>query len=129
MADRPLRILIVEDDPDVLDALRVALADAGYEVLVARDGAEGLMRVERDAPDLLLLDVVMPKRSGFYVLDRLRRGALRRAMRIILTTANDRPEFRDFAASHDVDAFLAKPFDMEEMLATVERVLGGGGRQ
>lgn len=122
---RRQRILIVDDDPDVVDAVRLALTDAGYEVIVARDGAEGLMRFERDAPDLLLLDVVMPKRSGFNVLERLRRGPVRRAPRIVLMTANDRPELRNAALALEVDAFLFKPFDMRELFETIESALAG----
>ncbi|MEX0717987.1 MAG: response regulator [Planctomycetaceae bacterium] len=127
MVERRHRILVVDDDPDVLEACRVTLTDAGHEVLVARDGTEGLMRVERDAPDVLLLDVVMPKRSGFHVLERLRRRSPRRAPRIILMTADDRPELRDFADSLEVEAFLLKPFGMDELLETVARALGTGG--
>ena len=71
------RVLIVDDDEQIVEAVQMALEEKGYEVLTAGDGAEGLVRAERDEPDLILLDVVLPKRSGFTVLDHLRRSRFR----------------------------------------------------
>ncbi len=65
------RVLLVDDDPELVESVRIALMSRGYEVLVACDGAEALARVERDRPDLMVLDLVMPRRSGLTVLDRM----------------------------------------------------------
>ena len=119
MNDDPKRILLVDDDPDVLSSIELALKGKGYDVLLAHDGAEGLARAERDSPDLIILDVVMPRRSGFAVLDRLRQKR-NRSPRIILLTANSEPRHREFAESHGADAFLNKPFDVPELLDEVE---------
>lgn len=119
------RILVVDDDQSILDSLQVALADKGYEVLLAHDGNEGLIRAERDSPDLVVLDMMMPRRSGFMVLSRLR---LRRTptVRIIMMTANEDQRHEAFAKSQGVDAFLHKPFDLEQFLGVVQSLLPSG---
>ncbi len=122
MCDQTKRVLLVDDDENILETVSVALAGRGYEVLMARDGAEALIRAERDTPDLIVLDVVMPKRSGFTVLERLYQSRVN-SPRIIIVTANDEPRHREFAASRGVDAFLAKPFDLDHLLKTVDSLL------
>jgi CheY-like chemotaxis protein len=67
------KILIVDDDYEIVDSLRYALEDQGYTVIIARDGNQGLALAEREEPDLMILDMMMPKRSGFLVLEKLRR--------------------------------------------------------
>ena len=67
------RVLLVDDDREIVESMRIALETSGYEVLVARDGNQGLVMVERDDPDLVILDMMMPKRSGFLVLEKVRR--------------------------------------------------------
>ena len=71
------RVLVVDDDPELVASVRAALLTRGYDVSVAGDGAEALAQIERNRPDLMLLDLVMPRRSGFTVLDRMVRGAIR----------------------------------------------------
>ena len=117
------RVLLVDDDEQVLEGTQAALEAHGYEVLIANDGTEGLIRAERDAPDLIILDVLMPRRSGFGVLEKLC-CTPNRGPRIIVTTANDEPKYREFAKSKGADAFLRKPYDMEELLATMATLLG-----
>ena len=122
MSDSKKRVLLVDDDEEILEVVQLALLGRGYEVLLARDGAEALVRAERDAPDLIVLDVVMPKRSGFVVLDSIRK-LHDHTPRVIILTANDEPRHRDFAASRGVDAFLAKPFEIDELLTKVDACL------
>ncbi|GAB4161359.1 MAG: response regulator transcription factor [Planctomycetaceae bacterium] len=122
MGDDQKRILLVDDDPDVLTCIEIALKGKGYEVILARDGAEGLARAERDAPDLIILDLVMPQRSGFAVLSRLRCNVAR-SPRIILLTANNEPRFREFAESNGADVFLSKPFEVSALIDEVEALL------
>ncbi|MFN7706918.1 MAG: response regulator transcription factor, partial [bacterium] len=86
--NRPPRVLIVDDDFEIIEAVRYALEEQGYEVLVARDGNQGLAMAEQVQPDLMLLDMMMPKRSGFLVLESLHRASLP-PMRIIMMTANE----------------------------------------
>jgi DNA-binding response OmpR family regulator len=116
------RILLVDDDQQILDSLQFALGKRGYDVLVAHDGSEGLMRAERDAPDLIVLDMMMPKRSGIAVLDRLRQHRGRRP-RIIMVTANEERRHREFAESRGIDAYIKKPFDVPNFLEIVDALL------
>src|SRR5207302_4067316 len=89
MEDRKCpRVLVVDDDRQSLEATRTMLEEHGYEVLVAHDGSEGLMRAERESPDLIVLDVMMPRRSGFGVLEHIgHRG--RPGPWIVVVTANE----------------------------------------
>jgi DNA-binding response OmpR family regulator len=116
------RVLLVDDDPELLESVRLALVMRGYEVLTARDGAEALARVERDRPDLMVLDLVMPRRSGLTVLDRMHRTAMR-STPIIMMTATDEPRHRDAAKLRGVSVFLSKPFAIEQLLSEVETIL------
>ncbi len=121
MGTPPRRVLLVDDDEAILETVRCALLDRGYQVVVARDGAEALACAERDAPDLILLDLVMPKRSGLTVLDRLSRQP--GAPPVIMMTANEAQKQRDFAISRGVTAYISKPFEMEHLLSEVEAAL------
>ncbi len=122
MSETRKRVLVVDDDEQVLESVQLALQDRGYEVMLARDGSEALVRAERDEPDLIILDVVMPKRSGFVVLDRIRKSHVR-SPRIIMVTANDAPRQREFAESRGIDAFVSKPFDMCSLLNKVDSLM------
>ena len=122
MAQTHKRILLVDDDEEVLESTQLALTEHGYEVLTAKDGSEALIRAERDFPDLIILDVVMPRRSGFSVLEHLRSGH-NKAPRIMIITGNREPRHQEFAESHGADAFLYKPYDIDELLARVESLL------
>src|SRR5262245_34130165 len=124
MSQQPHRVLLVDDDESILQSVGCALEERGYEVLFARDGFEALARAERDSPDLIVLDLVMPKRNGLTVVDRLRaRNAT--SPHIIMVTANNEARHREFALSRGVDAFLAKPFEIEELLDEVDAVFAG----
>jgi DNA-binding response OmpR family regulator len=116
------RVLLVDDDPELLESVRIALMMRGYEVLTACDGAEALARVERDRPDLMVLDLVMPRRSGLTVLDRMRCTAMR-STPIIMMTANDEERHRDAAKLRGVSVFLSKPFAIEQLLTEVDTIL------
>lgn len=116
------RVLLVDDDPELLESVRIALTVRGYEVLTACDGAEALARVERDRPDLMVLDLVMPRRSGLTVLDRMRCTPMR-STPIIMMTATDEERHRDAAKMRGVSVFLSKPFAIEQLLTEVETIL------
>lgn len=123
MGSQKKRILLADDDEAIIESAQHALEQQGYEVIVARDGAEALMRAERDAPDLILLDLVMPKRSGFSVLDRLRRNRLIGGPRVMVVTANDDPKHQEYAKKNGADDFLRKPFEISVLLSKVESLL------
>ncbi len=116
------RILLVDDDGEIIEAMRFALQAKGYEILVARDGNQGLAMAERDDPDLVILDMMMPKRSGFLVLEKLRRSRPV-PMRVIMITANEGSRHKAYAEMLGVDDYIRKPFGMDRLVASVERLL------
>ena len=109
---KPKRILLVDDDAEIVDAMRYALEAKGYGILIARDGNQGLAMAEREDPDLVILDMMMPKRSGFLVLERLRRTR-RVPMRVIMITANEGSRHKAYAEMLGVDDYIRKPFAMD----------------
>lgn len=116
------RILLVDDDQEIVESMRVALEVKGYEVLVARDGNQGLAMAEREDPDLVILDMMMPKRSGFLVLERLRRTH-RVPTRVIMITANEGSRHKAYAEMLGVDDYIRKPFAMDRLLDAVAKLL------
>lgn len=117
------RILLVDDDYEIVESMRYALTSAGYEIFVARDGNQGLAMAEREDPDLVILDMMMPKRSGFLVLEKLRRTRPV-PVKIIMVTANEGNRHKAYAETLGVDDYIRKPFAMDRLLDSVHRLLG-----
>lgn len=115
------RILLVDDDPEIIESLRYALGAKGFQISVARDGNQGLAMAERDAPDMVILDMMMPKRSGFLVLERLRR-TMPKTLKIIMITANEGSRHKAYAEMLEVDDYIRKPFAMDRLLGSVEKL-------
>ncbi len=122
-SDPAKRILLVDDDAEIIESLRLALESNGYEVLVARDGNQGLAMAERENPDLVILDMMMPKRSGFLVLEKLRRTR-QIPLRVIMITANEGSRHKAYAEMLGVDDYIRKPFAMDRLIDSVKRLLG-----
>lgn len=116
------RILLVDDDPEIIDSMRAVLESRGYQILVARDGNQGLAMAEGDGPDLVVLDMMMPKRSGFLVLEKLRRSSPN-PVRVIMITANEGSRHKAYAEMLGVDDYIRKPFAMDRLLDSVDRLL------
>jgi DNA-binding response OmpR family regulator len=116
------KILLVDDDREIVESMRLALDASGFQTLVARDGNQGLAMVEREDPDLVILDMMMPKRSGFLVLEKLRRTRPV-PMRVIMITANEGSRHKAYAEMLGVDDYIRKPFAMDRLLDSVSRLL------
>ncbi|HEY2249405.1 MAG TPA: response regulator transcription factor [Planctomycetaceae bacterium] len=116
------RVLVVDDDRQFLEATRTMLEEHGYDVVTAHDGSEGLMQAERESPDLIVLDLMMPRRSGFGVLDHLGHPG-RPGPCIVVVTANEEQRHEEIARAKGADAFLKKPFEMHELLSAVNSLL------
>jgi DNA-binding response OmpR family regulator len=114
-------ILLVDDDQELLGGLRTVLEAKGYRVLTAEDGNMGLALAERDAPALVIVDMMMPKKSGFLVLEKLK-GRPRGSPRVIMMTANEGQRHRAYAERLGVDDYICKPFEMDRMLESVQRL-------
>ena len=120
--NRPARILVVDDDPEITESLSFALQGQGYEVLVASDGNQGLAMAETVRPDLVLLDMMMPKRSGFLVLEAFHRVKTS-PFRVIMMTANEGERHKAYAQMLGVDDYLRKPFAVEKLLESIRHWL------
>jgi DNA-binding response OmpR family regulator len=116
------KILLVDDDREIVESMRIALDASGFQIIVARDGNQGLAMVEREDPDLVILDMMMPKRSGFLVLEKLRRTRPV-PMRVIMITANEGSRHKAYAEMLGVDDYIRKPFAMDRLLESVTRLL------
>jgi len=116
------RVLVVDDDYEIVEALRYALESKGHSVMIARDGNQGLAMAEREDPDLVILDMMMPKRSGFLVLERLRRTRPV-PLKVIMITANEGSRHKAYAEMLGVDDYIRKPFAMDRLMDSVERLL------
>ena len=115
-------VLLVDDDVDIIESMRTVLEAKGYRVMIARDGNAGLTVAERESPDLIILDMMMPKKSGFLVLEKLkgRPGGL---IPTIMITGNEGSRHRAYAEMLGVRDYIRKPFAMEKLVRSVESVL------
>src|SRR5690348_10100722 len=116
-------ILLVDDDAEIVDSMRTILDAKGYRVLVARDGNAGLTVAERENPDLIVLDMMMPKKSGFLVLEKLK-GRAGGLIPTIMITGNEGSRHRAYAEFLGVKGYIRKPFAMEKLVRSIEKVLG-----
>ncbi len=116
------KVLIVDDDFEIIEAVRYALEGAGHEVVVARDGNQALALAERENPDLMVLDMMMPKRSGFLVLEKLRRFR-DEPLPVIMITGNEGSRHKAYAELLGVSDYIRKPFAMDRLVESVDKLL------
>jgi len=119
----PHRILIADDEPNIVASLEFLMRKCDYEVCVARDGDEALQLAETFRPDLVLLDVMMPRRSGFEVCRLLRENPALRPMRIVMLSARGREVEVGKGLALGADAYVTKPFSTKELVAKVRELL------
>lgn len=119
---KPKRILVVDDERHIVRLIQVNLERAGYQVLTAFDGKEGLKKVSSEKPDLVVLDVMMPYLDGFEVLKRMKADSAMKDIPVIMLTAKaqDADVFRGWASG--VDMYLTKPFNPMELLTFTKRI-------
>ena len=119
------RVLIADDEPNIVTSLRFLMTRSGYEVQVARNGDEALELVESFRPDLVLLDVMMPRRSGYEVCQKMREREDWRHIRIVMLSAKGREAEVNKGLSIGADAYVTKPFSNRELIARVVGLLEG----
>ena len=117
----PARILVVEDEPSMREALHKCLAGEGYRVITAENGEKGLQAALHEKPELMLLDIMMPRLDGFAVCAELRR--LGNPVPVLMLTAKGRVEDRVHGLDAGADDYLMKPFSTDELLARVRALL------
>jgi DNA-binding response OmpR family regulator len=114
-------ILVVDDDQEMVDGLRIVLEKHGYRVITARDGQQGKQQVYNQRPDLMILDMMMPRMGGYPVLEHFKGKP--DAPPIIMITANEGSRHKAYAEYLGVIDYIRKPFAMERLLESVEKGL------
>ena len=118
------KILIADDEPNILISLEYLMKRQGFDVRLARDGQEALDAVAADCPDLLLLDVMMPRKSGFDVCQALRADERYSALRILMLTAKGRDTDLAKGQALGADGYMTTPFSTRELVERVKSMLG-----
>lgn len=113
-------VLVVDDDPDIRGAVATVLERKGYRVLTAGDGNMGLAVAERELPDLVIVDMMMPKKSGFLVLEKLK--SREGGPKVIMITGNEGSRHKAYAEVLGVDDYLRKPFELSKLVDAASRL-------
>ena len=123
------RILVVDDEPDLIAVLRMGLQMEGFEVLEAADGAAGLERAQTDKPDLIVLDLMLPKMDGYQVCRNLKFDSRYKSLPIFILSARPGEQDRRLALEMGADDFIRKPYDLKELVGKIRARLKLGGRE
>ena len=115
----PTRILIVEDEPNIVESLSFLLEREGFEVGIATDGEIAIQCLNKTPPEIMILDVMLPKRNGFEILRYVRSNATLRDLLVIVLTAKGQQKDHQTAEQLGADAFITKPFSNQDMIAQV----------
>jgi DNA-binding response OmpR family regulator len=118
------RVLLVDDDHDILTSMQAAFEPTGAVIETATNGNKAVEMVERDAPDLVILDMMLPGRSGFLVLEKIKAKKPRNAKPfVIMITGNQGARHKMYAESLGVSEYMIKPVKMDKLISTAERLL------
>ena len=117
------RILVVDDEEDLGRILKFALMAAGHEVILAMDGAEGLRMAREDDPDLILLDLMLPKIDGYKVCRMLKFDERYKSIPIVILSARTQEVDKQMARETGADLFITKPYNLNEILSTIQQLL------
>lgn len=116
-------VLIVDDEPNIVVSLEFLLEQAGYQVRIAHDGQQAWEAIERQPPDLVLLDVMLPRLSGFDVCQKIREHPDLQRVRVVMLTAKGREVEVSKGLALGADAYISKPFSTQDLLAQVRTLL------
>ncbi len=119
----PAKVLIVDDEPNILLSLQFLMKKAGYAVRTAKDGEEALAEIAREMPDIVLLDVMMPKLDGFSVCQRIKSDPALAGVRVVMLTARGRDVEREKGLSLGADDYITKPFSTKDAIDRVATLL------
>ena len=119
-----LKVLVADDEPNIVISLEYLLKREGYTVLVAKDGQEALDAIALERPDLVLLDVMMPKKTGFEVCQAVRANEALQSTKILMLTAKGRDTDVAKGLALGADAYMTKPFSTRELVLKVAQMLG-----
>lgn len=119
------RVLLAEDEPNIVESLTFLLERAGFSVSVEVDGRRALRAAIETAPDVLVLDVMLPELDGYEILRQLRADPVGRSLPVLMLTAKGQREDRQIALESGADLFMTKPFANSEIIAAVESLVAG----
>ena len=119
-------VLIAEDEPSILESLDFILRRAGFSIASVTDGEAALEAIRRERPRLVVLDVMLPNRSGFDVLKHIRADALTRDLPVLILTAKGQSQDRQIAEQLGASSFVTKPYANSDVVGTVRRLLEAG---
>jgi DNA-binding response OmpR family regulator len=122
------KVLIVDDEPNIVTALEFLLRRRGYDVRVATNGEEALAQVESYIPDVVLLDVMMPVKSGYEVCQRMRERPEWRHIKVVMLSAKGREVEVNKGVSLGADFYITKPFSTQELIETIDSFFEGGAK-
>ena len=117
-------VLLIEDEPNIIEAIRFILSRDGWSVATHSDGADAVAAVASERPDVVILDVMLPGRSGFEILADLRANAATAALPVLMLTAKSQTRDREMAERVGASKFMTKPFSNTEILASVRSLVG-----
>jgi DNA-binding response OmpR family regulator len=120
---RKTKILVIDDEPNIVQTLKDRLEMNEYEVVTASNGREGLQLAEKENPDVILLDVIMPVMDGHEMLETLRQQPWGQDMSVIMLTARSQTQDIVRANSCGIDDYIVKPFDLSELLEKIESIV------
>lgn len=120
------RVLVIEDEPNIVEAIRFILSRAGFEVVVHSDGADAVAMIRSTVPDIVVLDVMLPGRSGYEILTEIRADPVHAETPVLVLTARGQDRERIAAERAGANGFMAKPFSNADMLALVRELAGAG---
>lgn len=118
------RILVVEDEKAMVDMIKMRLEANNYEVLVAYDGQEGLDKAKKEKPDLIILDLMLPRMDGYKVCGLLKKDTRYNKIPIVMFTAKARKEDKKLGEEVGTDAYIVKPFEPQVLLEKIKELIG-----
>ena len=128
MQEQKIRLLLVDDEPDLVQIVSIRLAAAGYEVVTASDGQQALDQVKEKHPDLVILDLMLPKLDGYKVCRLLKFDERTRSIPVLIFSARAQVEDVTLATECGADAYLTKPFEAKALLAKIQELLAAAGK-
>ncbi|WP_395070324.1 response regulator transcription factor [Gracilimonas sp.] len=125
MSDKRMKVLVVEDEPSLIFTLRDTLESEGYDVVVSEEGTQALEMVKEHKPDIMILDIMLPGKSGYDIMEELRKNKY--TFPVIMLTAKDQEPDKVKGLSLGADDYITKPFGVKELLARIEARLRRAG--
>ncbi|MFN7924319.1 MAG: response regulator [Bryobacteraceae bacterium] len=117
------RIMVVEDSPSELKLIQAAIGNRGYDIVTAADGEQALTLATSNPPDLILLDIILPKKNGFQICRQLKSSPATKGIKIIMLSGKNQESDRFWGFKQGADEYLTKPFEAAQLISSIERHL------